>query len=114
MFLSTQLYRTSGKNVINYINTPVRCEHRQKTNSVQANEIRALRRMKGREIDTIDIPPSLDWGKAVVGRFYKPIKKPLTIRLDTDVLAWFKTRINALLRRGMETAGSEATRRSRR
>jgi uncharacterized protein (DUF4415 family) len=41
--------------------------------------------------------------------FYKPIKKPVTLRLDADVLAWFKregrryqTRINAALRRVME------------
>ncbi len=93
----------------------------QKTNSVRTSEIRALKRMKDVEIDTTDIPPVLDWSKAVVGRFYRPIKKPLTIRLDADVLAWLKgqgrgyqTRINALLRRAMESASSPAPRRSRR
>lgn len=67
--------------------------------------------MKEREIDTTDIPQTLDWSKAVVGRFYRPIKKPLTIRLDADVLAWLKgqgrgyqTRINMLLRRSMNVA----------
>lgn len=25
------------------------------------------------------------------GRFYRPVKKPVTIRLDTDVVAWFKS-----------------------
>jgi uncharacterized protein (DUF4415 family) len=41
--------------------------------------------------------------------FYRPIKKPVTLRLDADVLAWFQregrryqTRINAALRRVME------------
>ncbi len=41
--------------------------------------------------------------------YYKPIKKPVTLRLDADVVAWFKrdgrryqTRINAALRRVME------------
>ena len=41
--------------------------------------------------------------------FYKPIKKPVTLRLDADVLAWFKgggrryqTRINGVLRKVME------------
>jgi len=69
--------------------------------------------MKDREIDTTDIPPTLDWSKAVVGKFYRPIKKPLTIRLDADVIAWLKrqgrayqTRINALLRNAMENADS--------
>lgn len=39
---------------------------------------------------------------------YKPIKKPVTLRLDADVLAWFKrqgrgyqTRINRALRKLM-------------
>jgi uncharacterized protein (DUF4415 family) len=81
----------------------------QSVKSAPANEIRALKRMKDREIDTTDIPPVLDWSKAVVGKFYRPIKKPLTIRLDADVLDWLKgqgrgyqTRINALLRGSME------------
>jgi len=43
--------------------------------------------MKNREIYTTDIPPVLDWSKAVVGKFYRPFKKHLTIRLDADVLA---------------------------
>ena len=41
--------------------------------------------------------------------FYRPLKKPVTVRLDADVLAWFKkdgrryqTRINAALRKVME------------
>lgn len=69
--------------------------------------------MKDKEIDTTDIPQRLDWSKAVVGKFYRPIKKPLTIRLDADVLAWLKgqgsgyqTRINALLRSAMENGDS--------
>jgi uncharacterized protein (DUF4415 family) len=39
---------------------------------------------------------------------YRPIKKPVTLRLDADVLAWFKaegrgyqTRINRALRQAM-------------
>jgi uncharacterized protein (DUF4415 family) len=93
----------------------------QRTNGVRTSEIRALKRIKDDEIDTTDIPPTVDWSKAVVGRFYRPIKKPLTIRLDADVLAWLKgqgpgyqTRINALLRRAMETANSDRRGRSRR
>lgn len=41
--------------------------------------------------------------------FYRPLKKPITVRIDADVLAWFKkdgkryqTRINDALRRVME------------
>jgi uncharacterized protein (DUF4415 family) len=43
-----------------------------------------------------------------LARYYKPIKKPVTLRLDADVLAWFKkqgrgyqTRINRALRKLM-------------
>jgi uncharacterized protein (DUF4415 family) len=43
---------------------------------------------------------------------YRPIKKPVTLRLDADVLAWFKrqgrgyqTRINRALRKVVEEAG---------
>jgi len=75
----------------------------------QDKEITALMRMKDKDIDLIDIPEITDWSKAVVGRFYRPIKKSRTIRVDADVLAWLKsqgkgyqTRINSLLRQAME------------
>jgi hypothetical protein len=54
----------------------------QKTNRARASEIRALKRLKDKEIDTTDIRPVLDWTNAVVGKFYRPTKKPLKIRLD--------------------------------
>ena len=75
-------------------------------------ELKALERMKDEEIDLSDIPEITDWRKAVVGKFYRPIKKSLTIRVDADVLAWLKaqgkgyqTRINSLLRAAMEDPG---------
>jgi len=44
-----------------------------------------------------------------IGDLYRPLKKPVTLRLDADVLAWFKkdgrryqTRINQALRQMME------------
>ena len=44
-----------------------------------------------------------------IGDFYRPLKKPITVRIDADVLAWFKkdgrryqTRINRALRSVME------------
>jgi uncharacterized protein (DUF4415 family) len=43
-----------------------------------------------------------------MGGMYRPIKKPVTLRLDADVIAWFKaqgrgyqTRINRALRHTM-------------
>ena len=79
-----------------------------KTGSRQAKEIRELESMKEEDIDLSDIPEVLDWAGAEVGKFYRPIKKPLTLRLDADVLAWlrsqgkgYQTRINEILRAAM-------------
>jgi uncharacterized protein (DUF4415 family) len=44
------------------------------------------------DIDTADIPEILDWRGSERGRFYRPVKQIVTIRLDADVLAWFKSR----------------------
>jgi uncharacterized protein (DUF4415 family) len=65
--------------------------------------------MKDEEIDTSDIPP-LDEAFFAEATLTKPQAKPsITIRLDPDVLDWFKsqgqgyqTRINAVLRRYVE------------
>ena len=74
-----------------------------------ARDIHAVKRMKDSAIDLTDIPEINDWSKAVVGKFYRPVKKPLTIRLDADILAWlraqgkgYQTRINGLLRQAMD------------
>jgi uncharacterized protein (DUF4415 family) len=71
-------------------------------------ELEALIRMRDDQIDTSDIPEVSDWSGAVVGKFYRPIEDPVTLRIDRDVLAWLKsagpryqTRINALLRTAM-------------
>lgn len=44
------------------------------------------------QIDTSDIPEVLDWSHAVRGGLYKPRKEAITIRLDADVLAYFRSR----------------------
>lgn len=58
-----------------------------------------------RKIDLTDMPEVTDWSSAVQGKFFKPIKQPLSLRLDADLVAWFKasgegyqTRINDALR----------------
>jgi len=74
-----------------------------------ARELAALARMPDDKIDLTDAPEVREWRGAVVGKFYRPIKRPVTIRVDADVLAWLKrqgrgyqTRINKLLREAME------------
>jgi uncharacterized protein (DUF4415 family) len=75
----------------------------------ERKELAALEKMPDPAIDTSDIPEVTDWSKAQVGRFYRPIKQPVTIRLDADVIAWFKemapqyqTAVNAVLREYMQ------------
>lgn len=62
------------------------------------------------EIDFSDIPElTEDFFKgAIRNPFYRPVKKQVTVRLDSDVIAWlrrkgagYQTRMNALLRSAM-------------
>jgi uncharacterized protein (DUF4415 family) len=57
----------------------------------QKRDIRAIAAKKPRGIDFTDGPPVPDWSAAEVGKFCRPTKKPVTIRLDSDVIAWLKT-----------------------
>jgi uncharacterized protein (DUF4415 family) len=81
----------------------------------QARELVDLQALPDEKIDVADIPPLDDWDEAVVGKFYRPIKQTVTIRLDADVLAWLKqggrgyqTRVNAILRQVMKRSRKTA------
>src|SRR5579863_9865768 len=74
----------------------------------QKRDIAAIARKRDDEIDFSDAPPVLDWTGAEIGKFYRPMKKPVTIRLDSDIIDWLKssgrgyqTRANWLLRHAM-------------
>ena len=62
------------------------------------------------EIDFSDAPePGRKRPRVVVGRFYRPLKQPISLRLDADVLAWFRQHgpgyqsyMNEVLRREAE------------
>ena len=66
--------------------------------------------MADSEIDFSDTPQMKSLPSRIyVGRFYKPIKEQISLRVDADVLAWFRsqgrtyqTRINQVLRREMQ------------
>jgi uncharacterized protein (DUF4415 family) len=73
-------------------------------------ELRALAKQPESEIDYSDIPAttSKEWAGAVRGKFYRPIKRQLTVRIDADVIAWlrshgkgYQSRLNAILRSAM-------------
>ncbi len=74
------------------------------------NKLKKLAARPDREIDLSDVPEIQELpSDAVIGKFYRPKKTSLTIRIDTDVLAWlrasgegYQTRINKYLRRLMQ------------
>lgn len=75
----------------------------------QMEMLKNLAEMPDEQIDLSDIPETEDWSDSVVGKFYRPIKQSVTLRLDADVLSWLKeggkgyqTRANTLLRAAME------------
>lgn len=68
-----------------------------------------LKAMRDEDID-LDDSPELDDAFFKNARLQLPSKQAVTMRLDSDVLTWFKqqgkgyqTRINQLLRKYMET-----------
>jgi len=76
----------------------------------QRAEIQALSDSPDAVIDYSDLPARDDsfWLNAVRNPFYKPVKTSTTLRVDSDVLAWFKaqgrgyqTRMNDILRQAM-------------
>ena|SRR5271165_830990 len=74
----------------------------------QKRDIRAIAAKRDKDIDLSDAPAVLDWSGAEIGKFHRPVKKPVTMRLDTDIIDWLKvdgrgyqTKANALLRHAM-------------
>jgi uncharacterized protein (DUF4415 family) len=84
------------------------------TTRLSDRERRELERLAGKPDSQIDfsdapareaLPPEVQ-----VGRFYRPIKQLVSIRVDADVLAWFRGRgkkyqtyMNEVLRREMQS-----------
>lgn len=69
--------------------------------------IEQLKALNDEPVDTSDIP---ELTEADFLQMYRPVKQPLSIRLDADVILWLKSygkgyqsRINAILREAMNT-----------
>ena len=80
----------------------------RKLTKEQKRDIRAIAGKRDKDIDFSDAPAVVDWSEAEIGKFYRPTKKPVTMRLDSDVIAWLKadgrgyqTKANGLLRHAM-------------
>ncbi len=72
-------------------------------------ELKRLAALPDAHVDTSDIPELTEAQlRRGIRGMYRPVKKPVTMRLDADVVAWLKengrgyqTKANALLRREM-------------
>jgi uncharacterized protein (DUF4415 family) len=87
-----------------------RREPRSPLTPKQRANLEELARRPKHEIDTSDLPEWTEemWKRAVRGKFYRPVKKAVSLRLDADVIAWLKkdgkgyqTRANRVLREKM-------------
>jgi uncharacterized protein (DUF4415 family) len=74
----------------------------------QKREIATIATKKDADIDLSAMPELVDWSDAEIGKFFRPTKKPVTMRLDADVIQWLKgygpgyqTKANMLLRHAM-------------
>jgi uncharacterized protein (DUF4415 family) len=81
-------------------------------NPEQLARLQALAAMPEEAIDTADIPEVQDWSGAIRGGLFRPRKMAVTIRLDADLLAFFKsggrryqTRINRRYGNGWRSTG---------
>ena len=62
-----------------------------------------------KDAEASQLPPSY-WAGASIGKFYRPLKTQISLRIDNEVLAWLKSkgdghlsRINQILRERMAT-----------
>jgi uncharacterized protein (DUF4415 family) len=93
----------------------VRVKGVPKLTEAQLENLKRLAARPDNEIDYTDIPEITDFSGFEAGKFYRPVKEAVTVRLDADVVHWLKregkgyqTRLNAILRREMEKSGRKA------
>ena len=84
-------------------------------------QIASIAVKKDADIDLSEMPEVLDWSGAEIGKFYRPSKQPVTMRLDTDIVGWLKsygrgyqTRVNILLRHAMMDSFSRTRKKANR
>ena len=71
-------------------------------------ESKRIAAMPDEDIDLTEMPEWTDFSNAVRGKFYRPVKKQVTLRVDGDVLEWFKAKQGG--KRGYQTAINAALR----
>jgi len=91
----------------------------KKLTAAKRKRLASLAKLPESRINLSDIPEIKNLPPdAVVGKFYRPKKTSVTIRLDADVLAWLKaagegyqTRVNTYLRTLMRRSENAAIKR---
>ena len=80
----------------------------RKLTKEQRRQIAAVAGKRDAHIDVSEMPEVINWSGAEIRKFYRPPRKPVTMRLDTDIVEWLKsygrgyqTRVNHLLRHAM-------------
>ena len=84
------------------------------TTPIADKQRRELQRLAARPDSQIDFSDAPEGGprasEVEVGRFYRPIKQLVSLRVDADVLSWYRgqgkryqTYMNEVLRREMQT-----------
>jgi uncharacterized protein (DUF4415 family) len=80
----------------------------KKLTKEQKLQIAKIAAKEDADIDLSEMPEVIDWSGAEIGKYNRPPKKPVTMRLDADVLDWLKsygegyqTKANMLLRHAM-------------
>ena len=81
----------------------------------QRADLAALSAIPDHQIKTGKMSEQADWTGARRGQFYRPIKQQITLRIDADLIEWFRqnttsdtgyqTRINEALREYMAQHG---------
>lgn len=81
-----------------------------KVSEAVRKDLAALALLPESSIDLSDLPATRakDWISVERGKFYRPVKQQLTVRIDADVVQWLKgqgkgyqNRLNEILRAAM-------------
>lgn len=78
----------------------------------QRQRLVALAKLSDETIDFSDVPrlPEHFFKNAERGKFYRPVKRQTTLRLDADILDWFKQHADDGGARGYQTRINQALR----
>ncbi len=85
--------------------------------ATQLADLDALAKIPDDKINVSEMPEQLNWSGARRGMFYRPVKRQITLRIDADLIEWFRqqapeesgyqTRINEALREYVAQHGKQ-------